>query len=169
MWRAVLAASLLAGCATMDRAAQTVGLSDGRPPPPDTALEAIMSASPRTCPNGRTLEGANHEAFGPQHGVTATDIALTPVASDPTRAVRLRRLVIEPGGVIAWHTHEGTQGMAMIVSGQATEIRNTCMDPIVYLAGDVAIEDARTAHGWRNDGDVPTVVLVAHYVQRQPN
>ena len=78
----------------------------------------------------------------------------------------MRRLVIEPGGVIAWHSHEATQGMAMIVSGQATEIRNTCMDPIVYLAGDVAIEDANTAHGWRNDGDVPTVILVTHFVAR---
>lgn len=169
MWRAMLAASVLAGCATVDRAAQSVGLSDGRPPPPDTALEAIMSATPRTCPNGRTLEGANHEAFGPQHGVTAADIAVTPTASDPNRIVRMRRLVIEPGGVIAWHTHETTQGMALIVSGQATEIRNTCMDPIVYLAGDVAIEDAHTAHGWRNDGHVPAVVLVAHYTARPPS
>ena len=164
MWRAMLAASLLTGCATMDRVGQTVGLSDGRPPPPDTGLEAIMSATPRACPNGRTLEGANHEAFGPQHGVTASDIALTPVANDAAHAVRMRRLVIEPGGVIAWHAHDRIQGMAVIVSGQATEIRNTCMDPIVYLAGDVAIEDANTAHGWRNDGDAPTVVLVAHYV-----
>ena len=47
-----------------------------------------MTATPRTCPNGRTLAGANHEAFGPQHGVTATDIATTPVASDPNRIVR---------------------------------------------------------------------------------
>lgn len=169
MWRAVLAASLLAGCATVDRAAQTVGLSDGRPPAPDTAMEAIMSATPRTCANGRTLANANHEAFGPQHGVTAADIATVPVAGDPNRIVRLRRLVIEPGGVIAWHSHETTQGMAMIVSGQATEIRNTCMDPIVYLAGDVALEDAGTSHGWRNDGDEPAIVLVAHYVLRQPN
>ncbi len=163
MWRAVLAVTLLAGCSTLDRVEQRLGLDDGRPPPPDTALEAIMSATtPRMCPNGRTLAGANHEAFGPQHGVTATDIATTPVASDPTRVVRLRRIVMEPGGVIAWHPHEATQGMALIVSGQATEIRNTCMDPIVYLAGDVALEDAGTAHGWRNDGDVPTVVLVSH-------
>ncbi|MEZ5961086.1 MAG: cupin domain-containing protein [Hyphomonadaceae bacterium] len=168
MWRAVLAASLLAGCTTVDRAAQSVGLGEGRHAP-DTGLDAIMAASPRTCPVGRTLDGANHEAFGPQHGVTGTDIALTPVASDPTRAVRMRRLVIEPGGVIAWHAHDAVQGMALIVSGQATEIRNTCMDPIVYRAGDVAIEDANTAHGWRNDGDVPAVVLVAHFVARPTN
>jgi hypothetical protein len=30
----------------------------------------------------------------------------------------------------------------------------------------VAIEDAQTAHGWRNDGDVPTVIVVAHVVPR---
>lgn len=169
MWRAVVAASLLAGCATVDRAAQTVGLSDGRPPPPDTGLESVMSATPRACPNGRTLAGANHEAFGPQHGVTAADIGIVPVAGDSNRIVRMRRLVIEPGGVIAWHTHETTQGMALIISGQATEIRNTCMDPIVYRAGDVALEDPGTAHGWRNDGDVPAVVLVTHSLVRPPS
>lgn len=166
MWRAVLAASLLAGCSTMDRVGQTVGLSDGRPPAPDTALEAIMSAAPLACPNGRTLENANHEAFGPQHDVTATDIATTPLANDPARGVRMRRLVVAPGGVIAWHAHDQVQGMALVVSGEMTEIRNTCMDPIRYRAGDVAIEDAQTAHGWRNDGDVAAVIVTAHVVTR---
>jgi quercetin dioxygenase-like cupin family protein len=166
MWRAILAASLVAGCATVDRVGQSVGLSDGRGPAPDTALAAIQTAAPRTCPPGRTLDGANHEAFGPQHGVVAQDIAFTPLASDPTRAVRLRRLTIEPGGVIAWHAHDQVQGMALIVTGEMTEVRNSCMDLIRYRAGDVAIEDAQTAHGWRNDGDEPAVVLVAHVVAR---
>lgn len=163
MWRAVLAASLVAGCATVER---RLGLDDAARP--DTALEAIMTATPRACPNGRTLEGANHEAFGPQHGVTAADVAFTPLANDPSRAVRMRRLVIEPGGVIAWHAHDQIQGMALVVAGEMTEIRNTCMDPILYRAGDVAIEDANTAHGWRNDGDAPAVVIVSHVVVRQP-
>lgn len=167
MWRALLAASLLAGCSTVDRVGQSVaGMTDGRPPGPDTALEAILNAAPIGCPNGRTLNGANHEAFGPQHGVVGTDIALTPLASDPTHAVRMRRLVVEPGGVIAWHTHDQVQGSALVVSGEMTEIRNSCMDPIRYRAGDVAIEDAQTAHGWRNDGDVPAVIVTAHVVAR---
>lgn len=166
MWRTLLAATLLAGCATVDRVERRLGLDDGRPPAPDTGLDAVMSAAPRACPNGRTLEGANHEAFGPQHGVVGTDIAFTPLASDPTRAVRLRRLVVEPGGVIAWHSHDQVQGMALIVSGEMTEIRNTCLDPIRYRAGDVSLEDAATSHGWRNDGDEPAVVLVSHVLVR---
>lgn len=166
MWRALLAAMLLAGCATVDRVEQSLGLDDGRPPPPDSGLEAVMAAAPRACPNGRTLEGAQHEAFGPQHGVAGTDIAFTPLASDPTRAVRLRRLVVEPGGVIAWHAHDQVQGMALLVAGEMTEIRNTCLDPIRYRAGDVALEDAATSHGWRNDGDEPAVILVSHVLAR---
>ncbi len=167
MWRALVAAMLLAGCATMETVGHGLGLGDEeRTEAPDTTLAAIESAQIRTCPVGRSLEGAQHEAFGPQHGVVGTDIAVTPLASDPSRAVRLRRLVIEPGGVVAWHMHDQVQGMALIVSGEATEIRNSCMDPIPYRAGDVAMEDAQTAHGWRNDGDVPTVIIVAHVVPR---
>ncbi len=167
MWRALIAASLLGGCATMETVERGLGFNDeDRGEAPDTTLAAIMGAAPRTCPVGRTLDNAQFEAFGPQHDVSAAEIALVPMASDPSKAVRLRRLVMAPGGVIAWHTHETTQGAAMIVAGEATEIRNSCLDPIVYRAGDVAIEDAQTAHGWRNDGDVPTVVIVAHVVAR---
>jgi quercetin dioxygenase-like cupin family protein len=80
--------------------------------------------------------------------------------------VRLRRLTIEPGGVIAWHAHDSVQGMALIVSGRLIEFRNTCLDEIRYVAGDVAIEDANTQHGWRNESDEEAVVLVSHVVPR---
>jgi quercetin dioxygenase-like cupin family protein len=46
------------------------------------------------------------------------------------------------------------------------EFRNTCLDTIRYRAGDVAREDAATAHGWRNESDEPAVVLVMHVVAR---
>lgn len=167
MWRALTAVLLLSGCAAMETVERGLGLNgEDRPPPHDTTLDAILAAAPRACAVGRTLEGAQFEAFGPQHDVTAEDIALVPMASDPSKAVRLRRIVMAPGGVIAWHTHDAVQGAALIVSGEATEIRNTCLDPIPYRAGDVAIEDAQTAHGWRNDGDQPTVIIVAHVVPR---
>jgi quercetin dioxygenase-like cupin family protein len=109
---------------------------------------------------------AQREGFGPSSGVESADIALTPLASDPTRAVRLRRIVVQPGGVIPWHDHAQIQGMALLVSGEMTELRNTCLDPITYRAGDVAIEDANTAHSWRNDSEIEAVILVAHVVAR---
>jgi quercetin dioxygenase-like cupin family protein len=133
---------------------------------PDSALAAIEQARVRDCPAGRTLQDARIGSDNDSRGVTIEDIALTQLASDPSRALRLRRLTIAPGGVVAWHTHESTQGMALLVSGQATEFRNTCLDPIRYRAGDVAPETATTAHGWRNESDEPAVFLVMHVVAR---
>ena len=157
----VLAATLALGaCSTMQ---SVVPLrEDGA----DTALLAIENARLRTCPPGRALENARIGSDNESRGVTSQDIALTPLASDPTRAVRLRRLTIAPGGIIAWHAHDSVQGMALIVSGRLTEFRNSCLDEIRYVAGDVAIEDAATAHGWRNESDEEAVVLVAHVVTR---
>jgi len=153
-WSILGAAALLSACVSVEANVTTT---------PDPVLEAIQSANPRTCPEGRTQIGARSEGFGPQQGVTARTIAITPAAGEASRIVRLRLLTLAPGAVIAWHTHETTQGMALIVSGEAVEIRNSCLDRITYRAGDVAFEDAQTAHGWRNEGDEPTVILVAHY------
>jgi quercetin dioxygenase-like cupin family protein len=133
---------------------------------PDTALTAIQNARARDCPADRTQANARSEGFGPQSGVEGVDIGLTPLASDPTRAVRLRRLTVQPGGIIAWHDHGAVQGMALLISGEMVELRNTCLDPITYRAGDVAREDAATAHSWRNETDEIAVVLVAHVVTR---
>ena len=130
----------------------------------DAALLAVQNARVRECPAGRQQANAHNEGFGPQSGVEGVDIALTPLASDPTRAVRLRRLTVQPGGIIAWHDHSAVQGMALLISGEMVELRNTCLDPITYRAGDVAREDAATAHSWRNETDAPAIVLVSHVV-----
>ncbi|MBN8606497.1 MAG: cupin domain-containing protein [Caulobacterales bacterium] len=131
---------------------------------PDATLLAVQNARVRECPAERVQANARTEGFGAQAGVVGEDIALTPVASDPTRAVRLRRLTIAPGGVIAWHDHTAVQGMALMVSGEMVELRNSCLDPITYRAGDIAREDAATAHSWRNETDAPAIVLVSHIV-----
>jgi len=155
-----LLAIAMGGCSTLEE------IVDNGPAPADATLLAIQSARVRECPAGRTLQNARIGSDNESRGVTIEDIALTPLASDPSRAVRMRRITIEPGGVIAWHTHDAVQGMALLVSGEMIEFRNSCLDPIRYRAGDVAIEDAQTAHGWRNESDQTAVVIVSHVVQR---
>jgi quercetin dioxygenase-like cupin family protein len=151
---AALAVIALAACATSTS------------PSVDATLAAIEAANVRACPPGRVQAGAQTQGFGATTGVRVGDIALVRSVSDPTRAVRLRRIIVAPGGVIAWHDHTQVQGMALLVAGEMTELRNTCLDPLIYRAGDVAIEDADTAHSWRNDGAVDAVVLVSHIVPR---
>ena len=132
----------------------------------DTTVAALEDARVRECPADRTQANASSEGFGETSGVQSADVALTPLAHDPTRAVRLRRLTVQPGGVIAWHDHAAVQGYAVLVSGTMVELRNTCLDPLTYRAGDVAREDVNTAHSWRNEGAVPAVILVSHVVMR---
>jgi quercetin dioxygenase-like cupin family protein len=132
----------------------------------DTTAAALEGARVRECPADRTQANARGEGFGPTSGMTSADVTVTPLAHDPTRAVRLRRLTVQPGGVIAWHDHTTVQGYAVIVSGRMVELRNTCLDPLTYGPGDVAREDVNTAHSWRNEGDSPAVILVSHVVTR---
>ncbi len=153
----VSVAALLAGCVTVN---------DQRTINADSTLVAIGEARVRECPAERRQANARSEGFGAASGVASEDIALTPLASDPTRVVRLRRITVQPGGVIPWHDHTAIQGMALLVSGEMVELRNSCLDPITYRAGDVAIEDAATAHSWRNESDEVAVVLVSHVVAR---
>jgi quercetin dioxygenase-like cupin family protein len=134
--------------------------------PRDGTIAALEGARVRECPAGRAQAGARGEGFGPTSGVDSVDVALTSLAHDPARALRLRRLTVQPGGVIAWHDHTALQGMALIVSGEMVELRNTCLDPIAYRAGDVAREDAETAHSWRNEGATAAVILVSHVIVR---
>lgn len=144
----------------------SVDIQDTSPVAADATLAAVQGAHLRECPPDRVQANARSSSDPQSIGVEATDIAFTPLASDPTRAVRLRRIVVQPGGVIAWHNHQALQGMAILLSGTMTEFRNTCLDPIVHHAGDVTREDADTAHGWRNLSDQPAVILVSHVVVR---
>lgn len=129
---------------------------------PDAALAAINHARMLECPAARVQANAYTGGEPESVGLVGENIGVVPLASDPARVVRLRRLTIAPGGAIGWHDHSAVQGMALMVSGEMVETRNTCLDRMTYRAGDVAREDAATAHSWRNESDEPAVVLVAH-------
>lgn len=152
------ATTLLSACVSID--------IDDTPAADSALLLAISAAHVRECPPERRQANARSEGFGATVGVVAEDIALTPLASDATRALRLRRIRVAPGGIVAWHDHAALQGMALIVSGEMVELRNSCLDPLLYRAGDVAIENAETAHSWRNESNAEAVVLASHVVAR---
>jgi quercetin dioxygenase-like cupin family protein len=76
------------------------------------------------------------------------------------RKFRLRQLVIEPGGVVPWHSHADRPAQIYIVSGTIEEYASTCAVPIVHRAGDVAPETHNTSHWWKNTGS-ETVILIS--------
>lgn len=128
---------------------------------PDATLAAINAAKLNGCPAGRAQANARTAAYGDFKGVTIAELATVPQKGEPPRRVHLVRVTVAPGGVIGWHEHGSDQGMAILVSGTATELRNDCRDPIEHKAGDILLESADTAHGFRNTGKVPAVFLVS--------
>ena len=74
---------------------------------------------------------------------------------------RLRRLVVQPGGIVPWHSHGERPAIIYIVSGTIVEHASTCTVPIVHKAGDVARETHATSHWWKNAMGKPVVLLSA--------
>jgi len=83
------------------------------------------------------------------------------------RQLRLRKLVVQPGGIVPWHSHGDRPAIIYIVSGSITEYASTCAVPVEHRAGEVTPERQATAHWWRNNGKVPAVLLSADILHEQ--
>lgn len=80
------------------------------------------------------------------------------------RTMRLRRLVLQPGGIVPNHSHLERPANIYVVDGQVTEYRSTCSVPIDHKAGDVAVESGNLSHWWRNNSKKPVTLISADIV-----
>jgi len=98
-------------------------------------------------------------------GVADTVIASTDLAKEPVnindRRFRLRKLVVQPGGVVPWHSHGDRPAIIYIISGEIVEYASSCTVPILHKAGEATVETHETAHWWKNTGTQPVVLLSA--------
>jgi mannose-6-phosphate isomerase-like protein (cupin superfamily) len=69
--------------------------------------------------------------------------------------------IVQPGGIVPLHSHDDRPALILTVSGEITEHRSTCAQPIVHKAGDLAREVKGTTHYWINHGKVPAVLYSA--------
>jgi quercetin dioxygenase-like cupin family protein len=105
-------------------------------------------------------------------GVTDTVIAMIDVEKEPAhikdRKFRMRKLTIEPGGIVPWHSHGDRPAIIYIIEGEINEYSSNCAVPIVHKAGDVVAETSEVSHWWKNTGD-KTVVLLSADLIKDPN
>lgn len=80
------------------------------------------------------------------------------------KTMRLRRLVLQPGGVVPNHSHLERPANIYVVDGEVTEYRSTCSVPIEHKAGDVAVESGNLSHWWRNNSNKPVTLISADIV-----
>ena len=114
------------------------------------------------CPAGKsaTNELANHPTM--PKGVTDTVIGSVDLGAEiavPDRQLRTRRLVVQPGGIVPFHSHKDRPALIYTVSGQITEYRSSCAVPILHKAGDIAREADGISHYWINHGKTAAVLL----------
>jgi quercetin dioxygenase-like cupin family protein len=75
--------------------------------------------------------------------------------------MRMRKLTVEPGGIVPWHSHGARPANIYIISGSITEYRSSCAVPIEHKAGDVTAEFGALSHWWKNNTRQPVVLISA--------
>ena len=122
---------------------------------------------PAACPAEKIVADGKGQATSstPASGVTDTVIATNELAKQGVgindRLFRLRRLVVQPGGVVPWHSHGDRPAIIYIVSGRITEYASTCAVPIMHKAGDATPKTHATSHWWKNNGKQAVELLSA--------
>src|SRR5262245_9912249 len=77
-----------------------------------------------------------------------------------TRSFRAACPIVEPGGIVAWHSHADRPAIIYIIEGEINEYASNCAVPITHKAGDVVAE-IEISHWWKNLGDKTVVLLSA--------
>ena len=116
---------------------------------------AVVSAQAGECPADQKKPDATKPVDLKPVGVTDTVIAMIDVAKEPAhiedRKFRMRKLTIEPGGIVPWHSHGERPAIIYIIEGEINEYASNCAVPIVHKAGDVVAETKGISH-WSTVG-----------------
>ncbi len=131
------------------------------------ALAAMSSATAIAgeCPAGKAEKGFRTSGVTEGKGVADMELAAVDLSNEVVqlegRQLRLRKLIVEPGGQVPFHSHAERPALIMTVSGTIKEFRSDCRVPIVHNAGEVSKESGGISHWWRNDSDEPVVLIAA--------
>jgi quercetin dioxygenase-like cupin family protein len=124
------------------------------------------AATAGECPADKIVASGQGQKAGATMPKDVTDMVLGSIAlaDEPVaiegRQLRMRRLEIQPGGMVPWHSHEDRPAIIYVVQGQVTEYSSECAAPILHMVGEVSVETHGVAHWWKNTGS-ETVILIS--------
>ena len=127
------------------------------------ATGGLTKARAADCPADKVGVDVMQPGATMPNGVTDEVLASLDVAKEPIgiagRSFRIRRLVVQPGGVVPWHDHADRPALIYVVSGAITEYRSTCAVPLEHKEGEVSVEGHLVKHWWKNNTGKPTVLI----------
>jgi quercetin dioxygenase-like cupin family protein len=118
------------------------------------------------CPAGKMVADGKGQADRMMAAKDVTDTVLASIdlskemIAAPDRQFRMRKLEIQPGGIVPWHSHADRPALIYVVQGEVTEYASVCADPILHKGGDVSV-DAGRSHWWKNTGKEKVVLISA--------
>lgn len=135
-------------------------------------LGAAAPAFAGECPADKVKPDAVKAVnYGPK-GVTDNVLSMIDLSKEKVaiagHLMRVRRLEVQPGGIVPWHSHAERPALIYVVSGEIYENNSNCAIPILHKAGEVARETHATSHWWQNTGKVP-VALLSFDIAVDPN
>lgn len=114
------------------------------------------------CPADQQKHNVRAAVDTPAKGVTDTTLGAIDLANETIgakeRQLRFRKLTIEPGGIVPWHSHDDRPALIFVAEGEVIEYASNCAVPIVHKQGEIRPETKGTSHWWENKG-TKTVVL----------
>jgi quercetin dioxygenase-like cupin family protein len=142
------------------------------------ALASLIAGSTTTiasageCPAGKMKVNARNEGKLKAVGVSDVTLGSIDLEKQPAnikgRELRLRKLTIEPGGIVPWHSHDDRPAIIFVQQGEIVEYASNCAEPILHKAGDIRPEVFGTSHWWKNLG-TETVILYVGDVRKDPD
>ena len=132
------------------------------------AFTFLMTSEPvfaGECPADKRVADATKAVDFKAEGLTDTVLTTIDLSKEPAmvqdRTFRMRKLTVQPGGIVPWHSHGDRPAIIYIISGTVTEYASNCAVPIVHNTGDVTAEMHGTSHWWKNTSKKPAVLISA--------
>ncbi len=131
-----------------------------------------LTAQAGECPADKVKPNAREAVKLEAVGVTDTTLGAIDLGKERAkikgRELRFRKMVIQPGGIVPWHSHDDRPALIYVAEGEILEFASNCAGPIHHKAGDLRAEKKGTAHWWKNLGDKPVVLFIGD-VRADPN
>ena len=124
------------------------------------------------CPADKHKANATKPVDHAAQGVTDTTLGAIDLGKEQAkitgRELRLRKMVIQAGGVVPWHSHDDRPAVIYVAEGEIVEYASNCAVPIVHKAGETRKETHGTAHWWKNHTAAQVILFIGD-VRRDPD
>ena len=124
------------------------------------------------CPADKRMPNARQPVDSKAVGVTDTTLGSIDLGKERAKIagheLRFRKLVIEPGGIVPWHSHDDRPAVIYVAEGEIVEYASNCAVPIVHKAGETRKETNGTSHWWKNHTNAQVILFIGD-VRRDPD